>query len=227
MKVCFTGCSFTVGKGFPESQRANFIYDRLVSKKLGLDSDNCAIGGGSNYKIFMKSAAAVQSALYDLVVVQWTALNRLWLSPGPNSDFFTTDGRFPDFRYRDIYLSKSEKQIFRNTILLLNHDYQNIIDLIDYCKILSGLETSNTKVVFINGLVPWTDDLSKPLTDNLSECLSEYSKQMLDFDNRSNEEIIEFFTKLQQKFSELDQTKWVNLFDSFLEHTLQKYIPPK
>jgi hypothetical protein len=216
MKVCFNGCSFTVGEGFAEQQRDQYIYDRLLTKQFGFDSTNVAIGGSSNHTIFMRSAREILSNKYDLVITQWTALNRIWLYPGPDTAFFTNDQVFPDYKYRDLYLSASEKKTFCNTLLLMNHDYNNIIELIDYCNILTALaDTSATKVIFVNGLVPWQHDLVQPLLNDLGQSLSEYSKSILDFDHRPDNEIVEFFTKLQTKFQNLDQSKWSNLFTSF------------
>jgi hypothetical protein len=222
MKVCFNGCSFTVGEGFVESQREHFVYDRLIAKKFQFDSDNIAVSGASNYKIFMSTARAIQTNHYDLVVVQWTSLNRIWLHPGPDCVFMTNHQHSQDFKYRNLNLSSTQQKILRDTLRLLNHDYQNIHDLIDYCKILLSLSQSKTKVIFINGLIPWNNDLITPLTDNLSACLSLYTRQILDFDTRSNAQIIDFFTKLQNKFLELDQTKWVNLFESFQKNTVDQ-----
>jgi len=220
MKVCFNGCSITVGEGFPIEQRDSFIYDRLVSRKFNFESDNISVSGSSNHKIFMRSAKAIMSGKYDLVVTQWSGLNRVWLHPGPDADFFVNDYKFPDFTYRDIYLSKSDKSKFRNTLLMLNHDFFNIIDLIDYCKILTNFDNTKTKVIFVNGLVPWTDDIASSITNDLASCLSDYTKEILDFDNRSDDEIIRFIAILQDKFNELDQSKWVNLFESFVKDTI-------
>lgn len=218
LNVCFNGCSLTAGEGFPVEQRSDFIYDRLVAQQFNLGHTNIAQAGSSNYTIFMRSAQALLSRKYDIVFTQWTALNRLWLFPGPDSVFYTNDSHQPDFQYRDIYLSKSEKQKFKDTVLLLNHDWQNILDLIDYCKILVKLANNNTRVVFINGLVPWQNDLIKPLTDDLSASLSDYTKSILDFDQRDDAEIVKFFQQLQSKFSELDKNLWVNLFDAFTDN---------
>ena len=217
MKVCFNGCSFTVGEGFAEHQRAQYIYDRLLAKQFGFDSTNVAIGGSSNYTIFMRTAREILSNKYDLVITQWTALNRTWLYPGPDTVFFTNDQEFPDYKYRDLYLSASEKKTFCNTLLLMNHDYNNIMELVDYCNILCNLaDTNSTKIMFVNGLVPWQPDLAQPLSDDLGQLLSGYTKSVLDFDHRPDHEIVEFFTKLQNKFQELDQSKWSNLFTSFM-----------
>ena len=217
LKVCFNGCSFTVGEGFPIESRDAYIYDRIVAKQFDFDATNIAKGGSSNYNIFMRSANAILSDQYSMVFTQWSALNRLWLSPGPDAQYFINDRRYPDFKYRDIYISPKEKIKFNDTLLMLNHDYQNIIELVDYCKILTNLAQSvKTKICFINGLVPWENDLNSPIdVNNLAGSLGAYTKDILDFDRRDDAEIILFFSRLQEKFAELDPTKWVNLFNSF------------
>jgi hypothetical protein len=224
IKACFNGCSFTWGEGFPVNLRDSYVYDRLVSKHFDFDRTNIAIKGSSNYTIFVRTAEIIMSEQHDINFVQWSALNRLWLSPGPDGYFFVNDEKFPDYRYRDLYISKSEKVNLKNLLLLLNHDYQNIVDLISYCKILNRLaQQTNTKIFYINGLIPWTDDLTRPLTNNLDRSLSDYTKNvLLDFDNRDDKEIVKYFNDLQTKFNKLDQTNWINLFDSFLNNVVDK-----
>ena len=215
MKVCFNGCSFTLGEGFPVGQRDQYIYDRLLSHRFNFESTNVAVGGSSNYTIFMRSANEIASNKHDIVVTQWTALNRVWFYPGPDTEFFTNDQRSPDYKYRDLYLNTNQKKTFCDTVLLMNHDYNNILELIDYCNILTNLAKMNsTRLVFVNGILPWQDDLTKPLTIDLASFLSDYTKSILDFENRGDDEIRKFFTKLQTKFNKLEQSLWANLFTS-------------
>ena len=219
-KVCWAGCSFTVGEGFDQSQQ-NLVYTQLVSQECDFVSTNIAVRGNSNYKIFLSACKAVVSQQFDIVFVQWSGLNRIWLHPGPETVFFASENIRPDYRYRDLYLDPAQKKNLCEWLLRLNHDYQNIVDLIDYCNILERMQSSNTKVVFINGLVPWTNDLTKPLDkSNLSKTLSKYTKEILDFDQRDDDEIIKYFTFLQDKFSTLNIDLWVNIFDSFLSHMI-------
>ena len=211
MNICFNGCSLTAGVGVAPEQN----YPSLIAKNT-VRTTNIAVGGSSNYTIFMRSIDAVLSNQYDLVITQWSGLNRIWLSPGPGCDFFVNDTKTSDFTYRDLYLSASEKKKFTDTLLLMNHDYKNIFELIDYCRVLSSIAKLNqTKVFFINGLLHWKEDLTLPIPSDLSMGLSHYTKLILDFDSRNNAEIIDLFSCLQDKFSTLDQELWVNLFDSF------------
>jgi hypothetical protein len=225
LNVCFNGCSFTVGEGFPEQLRDDYIYDRLLTKKFNFNSTNNAQPGAGNYVIFMCTVKALKEKKYDIIFVQWSALNRLWLSPGPETWYVATINKgITEYQYRNIYLGKKDKLKFEETVTILNHDYQNIFDLITYCDVLSNLATINsTKLVFINGHVPWQDDLIKPFdTNDPGASLSDYTKNMLEFDDRSDEEIILYFSKLQQKFTELDQSKWVNLFKSCVSSSPDK-----
>lgn len=219
--ACFNGCSFTVGEGFAPDVRDQYIYDRLISKQLGLERVNIARGGSGNHEIFMRSARAAEQG-FDILFVQWSALNRLWFYPGPDTEWFTNDGH-DDYRYREIYLDKRSKKEFENTLLLMNHDYHNIHELVHYCSILDRLAAyHNKKIVYINGLVPWTIDIIEPLGDDLSQGLSLYTKQILDFGHRDDTEIRALFDRLQKKVLELDQSKWVNIFDSFYSNVIDQ-----
>lgn len=222
INACFNGCSFTHGEGFSIDDQERYVYDRLVSKKFNFNRTNIAEIGSSNYVIFMRTVHALKEKKYDIIFVQWSALNRLWLSPGPDVWYnVAVNKKITEYRYRDFYLGKEDKLKFEQTIRILNHDYQNIIDLITYCGILIELASINsTKVVFINGLVPWKNDILIELGLDLSKSLSDYTKEILDFDTRCDEEIISCFNKLNQEFSKLDQSKWVNLFDSFKTNKL-------
>ena len=216
VKVCFNGCSFTAGEGFDSSQRKLHVYDCVLADQHNWDSDNIAVKGSSNHTIFLRSAQAIQSQQYNIVFTQWSALNRIWLSPGPETYYFVNDLRRPDYSYRDLYINQQDKKKLNQLLLLLNHDYQNILDLVGYCRILEQLaELNKTRIIFINGLVPWQSDLVQPLSQDLNNTLSEYTKEILDFKNRNDIEIINYFSKLQQQISTLDSSIWVNMFDSF------------
>lgn len=224
IKACFTGCSFTVGEGFPLDQRDTYIYDRLVSKHFGFESKNLAVGGWGNYKIFMSTADVLISRAYEIVFVQWSGLNRLWLSPGPEIWYASNDSSGAGFRNSNIYINPKDRQKLNETLDILNHDYQNLLDLVDYTKILNVLaDATGTKIVHINGLVPWQTDIAKTLDRrDLESFFSNYTKEILDFENKPDDEVCFYFNKLHAKFSELDQTRWVNLFDAFVDNLVDE-----
>jgi hypothetical protein len=81
---------------------------------------------------------------------------------------------------------------------------------------------TQTQPIFVNGLVPWKNDIASLITTDLATGLSSYTKSILDFDTRDDENILSLFLQLQQKFSELDQGLWVNLFDSFVSTVVDR-----
>lgn len=220
IKACFNGCSYTTGEGFSMDSRDTYVYDRLVASRFNFQRENIAVRGSSNYTIFMRSAQAIISKKFDIVFTQWSGLNRLWFSPGPEV-FYSINNKFAEFRYRNFYLDKKDKKKFDETALILNHDYQNIIELIDYCSILDQLGSAcQTKTIYINGLVPWTKEISEETINDFDQQLSPYTKNILDFENRYDHEIDRFLRKLQEKFSTLKINNWVNIFDSFQKNTV-------
>jgi hypothetical protein len=203
----------TRGDGFDDADLGQ-TWPQIITQTFMFDSDNLAVSGASNHMIFMLASQAIQSGKYDIVFAQWTALNRVWLSPGPNCWYYATgDGR-DEFDYRDIHLTAKEKTQLEQRLLLLNHDYQNIVYLIDYVSILNDLaRLHGVKLAHVNGMVPWQADLM--VDDKDFNIISDYSRSLLDFDQRNDEEIDELYSQLKLKFSTVDRTCWVNIFDSF------------
>ena len=195
MNICFNGCSITYGDGFDKLQRPGNIYPYLVSDYLGATHDNIALPGSSNYTIFMRTLQALHTNDHDMIFVQWSALHRKWLSPGPDSYYYINSvAEKKGFGYRDINFTPNEMYTFQKTYQLLNHDYQNILDLCDYVVTLDMLaELKGIKLIHINGILPWTTDMIKWNSDNLSNSLSDYTKELLDFNKRDNHKVIRFF----------------------------------
>ena len=219
---CFNGCSFTFGAGFDAIERTTHTYPYVVGEKTNTPIKNIAIKGSSNYLTFMRSASAIQSNKFDIVFTQWTSPNRLWLFPGPDTQFFTNDRQDTGYYYREISLSKSKKRTFINTLLMLNGEFQNLIELVSYCKILDSLASiTNTQSYYINGLLKWTNDIFDNNTYmDMDNTFSRYTKDLLDFDNRNDNELALFHCKLVSELKTLNMDKWVNIFDSIDDNTV-------
>lgn len=215
--VLFNGCSITVGLGFEPHQRELYCYDRLTCQRLGFKGNNIAQAGSSNFQIFLRSAQALIGGNHDIVVTQWSAPGRLWLFPGPDSAFFTNHAVEQDFHYRDLHVPLQQLRQFQDLCRILNHDYHNLMDLVDFCNILTALARDRQRrVVFVNGIVPWQEDLVNELTGNLAQDLSDYTKQLLDFNNRDDQEIYLLLKPLRDKVQTLDLDAWVNPWQSWV-----------
>jgi hypothetical protein len=211
----FVGCSLTYGEGLPGGLSDPDNYTQLIGQHYDVTVNNLSRRGNSNYQIFM---TAINEILYntpDKLFVQWSALNRLWLYPGPDTEFVVSFDHSEDYNYRDIYYSKKELQQFSDQFHILNHDYQNLLTICNYSRILNTLSMNKTGLVFVNGLLTWTPEIMDPLSIlNMSDTFSDYTKEILEFDSRSDDEIIRFFNQLNQAAIQLDMKQWVNMFES-------------
>jgi len=90
---------------------------------------------------------------------------------------------------------------------LLNHDYSNIMSLIDYTRILQQMaDDAGRDIWFINGMVPWTEDMltgSEP---------SDYALSL--YQGLDNTETQDFIERLQNNLELVDWQQWVNPWHS-------------
>ena len=220
MNFTFCGCSFTQGVGLKLEKDDINNYSNIIATNFNAATKNLAKGGNSNYNIFMSALSELLNSPPDVLFVQWTALNRLWLYPGPDTELFLGYTVTEDYTYRDIYYTKSEMQKMSDQYHTLNHDYHNLMVLIDYCNILEKVAT-NTKIVFIDGLIPWTKEIYDTTTVNdYSKNLSEYSKQLFEFDLRDDAELNSIFVRLNNHITDAGNSNWVNMFNSMIKQKI-------
>ena len=159
-KVAFHGCSFTEGDGFDIHERDLYMYHSIVCTKFQWDSDNYAIRGNSNKRIFHSAANSIGCNTYTKVFVQWSEVSRLWLSPEKGTWWFANDRSNGPYVTNKIAIDAETNTSVKKTLALLNGDYQNYKDLCDYCQILNELsQLHEVEVVHINGMIDWLDDL--------------------------------------------------------------------
>jgi len=188
----FGGCSITMGAGFDQGKSDSRIYANLVG-----NADNCAEGGSSNLKIFTQAAKALLDRQHDAYFVQWSALHRHWVYPSPKHGFYI--GAYTDQNLAD--------KNFVAQYQLLNHDYSNIMSLIDYTRILQQMaDDAGQDIWFINGMVPWTEDM---LTGSEPSAYALSLYQGLD-----NTEVQDFSERLQNNLELVDWQQWVNPWHS-------------
>jgi hypothetical protein len=217
MKYSFVGCSFTEGEGL---ENANDTYANLVANEFNAECINLSKRGNSNHNIFLTALYELVDNKPDMLFVQWSALNRFWIYPGPNTELALQKVITQDYSYRDIYFPKKELQKLSDNWHLLNHDYKLIIDVIMYCKLLEKV-SNNTQVVFINGLLPWTEEIfSDSPIDNFEQELSKYTKSLLDFENRNDNELTMLINELRQLGKNCNNTMWVNKFNSMFNNII-------
>ena len=192
--IYFGGCSITMGAGFEKVQHDPDIYPNIVGRYFGYRLINDAEGGSSNLKIFTKAAKAIIDDRADIYVIQWSAPHRHWLYPAPDQGIYI-GSESDDDRYRE-FVEQFQKY---------NHDYSNLMAVIDYSRILTELAVGRSRqMIFINGMLFWKPDWNDRYMKSLLEDLG--STDRLDFQNRFDNNI-----------DLLDPKQWANMWLSIAE----------
>lgn len=194
MKIYITGCSITAGAGFPALKQDPAIYPNLIAQKYSAEVTNDAEGGSSNLKIFTKSAKAIIDSDADIYVVQWSAPHRHWLYPAPNQGL-----------YIGSITEASQYSKFVDQFQRYNHDYPNLMSVIDYSRILVELaKRRSCLVIFVNGMLCWKKSWSDLYMKSLLEDLDSLAQK--DFQERFDNNI-----------DLLDLRLWANPWTSITE----------
>lgn len=190
--IYFGGCSITMGAGFDQMQKDLRIYPNLVAAQQPVIND--AEGGSSNLKIFTKAAKAIIDDQADIYVIQWSAPHRHWVYPAPNRGI-----------YIGSMIETNDHGDFVKQYQMLNHDYPNLMAVIDYTRILYDMARLHHKIiVFVNGLLPWKPDWKVPYMSALLEDLSV-------------EERRDFQQRLQNNLELMPMDCWANIYMSIAE----------
>jgi hypothetical protein len=195
--IYFGGCSITQGSGFYNEKRDASIYPNIIAKQLTIPALNAAEGGSSNLKIFTAAAKAIMDQQAEIYIIQWSALHRHWLYPQPNQGFYIgSDVELPEYKQ------------FVAQFQLLNHDYSNIMSVVDYTRLLTHMaQQSNAHVYFINGLLPWTEDLLTGAKE------SEYTQTLF----KDVDDPAPFKEQLKNNLELVDWSLWANPWTSINE----------
>jgi hypothetical protein len=221
MKILCNGCSFTYGAGFLDNERESKIWPSLLAKELNADVKNIAFSGSSNLEIFLRTLRELEKEVYDVVVIQWSALRRHWFEPGLDRFYITADQADVDWSNHELYIKASDRKKFNETLSMLTGDYRACLDISTYCKTLIKLSPPEQKIIFVNGLLPWTQELIFPPATpfDMSKIFSQFTKDMLEFDCRDDHEILTYFYNLSSELT-TNLKNWVNIDKSWQSQLL-------
>jgi hypothetical protein len=214
----FIGCSLTQGIGLSKEENDENNYANIVGTHFNAKIKNLSKLGNSNYNIFLTALNEILYDKPDAIFLQWSGLQRHWLYP--NLDLvFPIINKPPkkDLCYLNTKFTKEFLKKFTDQFLILNHDYHNILQLLNYCRILETITNDQVEIVFINGILPWTKEIlySHSVKDP-AKYFSSYTKDLLSTDLLPDQDIELFFNKLYEGIQQLNQNKWVNMFESIV-----------
>lgn len=244
-KVLYAGCSYSSGSGFGETiqvqdnkelwtdcQDAKDIWPNLIHDRFfnSYGKNNIATGGNTNLKIFQQTAKELLTGKYKFAFVQWTNLIRHQYEIGfelystkqmakVGVGALTHDLNIGKYHAKDI-------QKIHDRYLTLEHDQYRIVELIGFIHILCEIaKLKNTQVYFINGLCPWEKDHFRKKQNFMPSDLSDYTIDLLNVDNRDDEEIFNLYDKMHDQYQQaggIQEDKWLNLYSSMHEGRIDR-----
>ena len=232
-KVVFTGCSFTAGVGWVQSN------DRLIRNTQGkyhpslwvnlchsqidqlnnLELVNLGQAAASNADIFRNTVDAIATHGSDIKVLfcQWTTGPRYRFRTGSDA-WHTFQSLSPTARGQD------KDQTYINDVLdrflALHNLHDEILKVIEFVNVLKKLaQQLNIKLYNINGLCPWDADYFVRLKNATPADYTTFTREkILDIDNKSNEDINKLYQIIHDEYDAaggVDPPTWVNLYNSF------------
>jgi hypothetical protein len=101
-----------------------------------------------------------------------------------------------------------------------------ILNLLYYVNSITNLaKLTNTEVFFINGLGPWDDNYFNQLTNVLPNSYTEFTKKLLNIENRDDKQIFALYEKIHNEYTEaggIQSEYWINLYQS-MKSTIVDY----
>jgi hypothetical protein len=98
----------------------------------------------------------------------------------------------------------------------LAHPHHEIFNLVRYVNCLTNLaHLVGTKIFFINAMCPWDQDFFSKLSSVLPEAYTEYTKKLINVDNRDDQEILQIYNKMHQQYDSaggIQENYWLNLY---------------
>lgn len=192
--IYFGGCSITMGAGFELVQNDPRIYANIVASRCAMAAINGAEGGSSNLKIFTAAAKALMDQRASIYVIQWSAPHRHWVYPMPNQGV-----------YIGSIIESNEHADFVRQYQFLNHDYPNLMSVIDYCRILQDMaEAKDVDMIFVNGMLNWKKNWNDSYMQGLLHGLQEQEK-------------LDFIERFENNLELLDLDRWANIYNPITE----------
>jgi hypothetical protein len=198
MKILVAGCSISSGYGFQEEKQSPDIWPNLVATQLSSEVTNVSKTASNNYDIFLQTMHSITQDHYDLVLVQWSGLDRITLASGLDS-FILINTIVPDTRsplFENIPLA--DLRSYTQVMTTINNMWKAFVDLASMLDILSSQEIP---VYFINGTLPWTTDFFNNSKYDI------FTQALLPIDSDENK-VRATINQIKQR---LQQHRWVNI----------------
>ena len=223
-KILAVGCSVTFGHGLKlETDDPSLWVNQLVNHKFrDHHVTNLSKTGADNHWIFKETACALIKNHYDVVIVGWTVISRLRNNIG--LELYPTSTSFFKEEF-DVNINNGIKftgkwlQETGDRLRKCYNDHWSILDLVKYVNILVYMQetVAKSKIYFVNSLIDFPNDLFHKKEFLTPYKLSDFEKNMLNFDFRDDAEIKELYNMIHSQYNQyggIQENNWLNLYKS-------------
>ena len=234
----FTGCSYTAGSGFELEKTDPGLWVNLLHKNAEVLQNtklvNCGVSGASNDQIFIDTIEHILKYHTKFVFVEWTSYPRHLFNVGletyatrvnfiPNCSI-ELDNTNQQLELNEITYTKKYLEELRDRVVTLNHPYYEISKIVSYVNILINLcKLKKCSIFFINGLCDWDQDFFIKKENVLPYDYTDYTKKILNIDNRDDDEIYALYNKIHSEYDSIggiQESHWLNLYNSLRKNRI-------
>ena len=236
-KLVFSGCSFTAGFGWDQSDPtrnkpdAAQLWTNICQKNIPhlseLDQINIGESGSSNTEIFENTVNCMSTTgNIDTIICQWTAMPRYTLNVGfelweTSKSLYSRSSNYHVELNNGIVYSQKYINDLADKLRVLQHIHWEIVKVVKYTNIISNLAKllGIKNVFFVNGLCPWDANYFTELHNVNPQDYTNFTKtEILDIKNRNDADIFKLYKKAHQHYAEaggINESEWINLYNSF------------
>jgi hypothetical protein len=169
---------------------------------------------------------------YDLIVIQWTYLNRLNFNVGLET--YPVDTRLTDDLdiniVNHVTISAKWLQDLGDRLRMISNIHWDILKLVKYVNTLREIQCHSRKqeLLFVNGAVVWPDQYFCKKDYTFPNELSDFEQRMLDTEHRDDEEIKKIYHMCHDSYTDyggIQEKLWANLYDPMIRTKIDNIRP--
>ena len=229
-KAAIIGCSLASGWKMKNDDLVDHedpghpqLWANRLLQDWGYDKiSNFASTGADNDSIFQLAVENILPTRYDLVLVQWTYLDRLNLNVG--LELYPTRSMLKTNRDIDLVnnltISGYWLDDLGNRIKSVTNLHWKILKLIQYVNLLTFIQTNkNAKILFVNGACFWPDDYFRKIDYRVPSELPKFTQNLLQSDHRDDSETRQLYDLIHQHYEKnqgIQNNLWLNLYNPLI-----------
>lgn len=231
--VAFTGCSFVSGTGL-DCERDIWIshVHKSVPEFQKHTLLNAGQQGATTADIFYRSVDALTNYNCKFLLVSWTEVPRLLVTPSvesyPCNIFLGPSAAFDDVSINNnITIPSTYIKNIRDRLFDLINPHYEFVKILQYTAAIQNLANKlGTRVFFLNSLAPWDDGYFTYITDpaRTPASTTTVTQDILDAATRSDEDFWGLYDQIHKKYHETlglpSHCEWVNMYHSFRDYFL-------